>query len=100
VLAEPGQEVEPRHIPLENDTPDSDAAAPANGGLPPSLLVQPYHVAKEQFLARFQEAYMSRLIARAGGNFSKAARLADIDRTTLYRFLEKHSLLRDALADP
>src|SRR5918999_5992269 len=94
VVADPGQEIEPRHIPLENNSSD-DATEPVCAGLPPRLLVQPYHVAKEQCLTLFQDAYMSRLIARAAGNFSRAARLAKIDRATLYRFLEKHNLLSD-----
>ncbi len=99
VVAEPGQEIEPRHIPLESETSEESTGL-VNGCLPARLLTEPYHVAKDKFLAHFQEAYMSRLIARAAGNFSKAARLAEIDRTTLYRFMEKHGLLRDALADP
>jgi DNA-binding NtrC family response regulator len=98
VVADPGQEIEPQHIPLETDAAEEETAL-VNGSLPARLLTEPYHAAKDKFLAHFQEAYMSRLIARAGGNFSKAARLADIDRTTLYRFMEKHGLLRDALAD-
>src|SRR5688572_29150009 len=99
VVADPGQEIEPQHIPHESDASE-EATALVNGCLPARLLTEPYHAAKEKFLAHFQEAYMSRLIARAGGNFSKAARLAEIDRTTLYRFMEKHGLLRDALTDP
>jgi transcriptional regulator of acetoin/glycerol metabolism len=31
---------------------------------------------------------------------SKAARLASIDRTTLYRLLDKHGLQRDELSGP
>ena len=40
----------------------------------------------------------SALTTRAGGNMSKAARLAGIDRTTLYRLMEKHGLRREVLA--
>ena len=35
---------------------------------------------------------------RAGGNLSKAARLARVDRTTFYRLMERHGLQRDLLA--
>jgi transcriptional regulator of acetoin/glycerol metabolism len=36
-------------------------------------------------------------VTRAGGNMSKAARLAGVDRTTLYRLIEKHDLQRDTI---
>ncbi len=98
VLAEPGQEIDPAHIPLASPVP-ADETTPNSCALPARVFSQPYHVAKETCLSHFQEAYMSRLIARAAGNFSKAARIAEIDRATLYRFMDKHDLLRDALAE-
>jgi DNA-binding NtrC family response regulator len=54
-----------------------------------------YHVAKEQVLATFEKNYVTRLVARASGNMSRAARLASVDRTTLYRLLERHGFRRD-----
>jgi len=41
---------------------------------------------------------LARLVVRAGGNMSRAARLASIDRTTLYRLMEKHSFQRVKLS--
>ena len=55
----------------------------------------PYHTAKDRVLAQFEKEYLNRLVARAGGNMSKAARLASIDRTTLYRLMDKHDFQRD-----
>ena len=46
-------------------------------------------------IAHFEREYLVRLTARTGGNMSKAARLAGVDRTTLYRLMEKHGLRRD-----
>ena len=47
----------------------------------------------------FERDYLTRLVARAGGNMSKAARQANIDRTTLYRLMEKHGLQRDEASE-
>jgi DNA-binding NtrC family response regulator len=55
-----------------------------------------YHVAKDQVLATFEKEYVTRLVSRASGNMSRAARLASVDRTTLYRLLERHGFRRDA----
>jgi DNA-binding NtrC family response regulator len=65
---------------------------PANFGLP---MHEAYHVAKDQVLATFEKEYVTRLVSRASGNMSRAARLASVDRTTLYRLLERHGFRRD-----
>jgi DNA-binding NtrC family response regulator len=69
----------------------SDQAA--TFGLP---MHEAYHVAKDQVLATFEKEYVTRLVSRASGNMSRAARLASVDRTTLYRLLERHGFRRDA----
>ena len=55
-----------------------------------------YYDARDQLLARFDRQFLTRVIAHAGGNLSKAARRAGIDRTTFYRLMERHGLQRDA----
>ncbi|HEX9166983.1 MAG TPA: helix-turn-helix domain-containing protein, partial [Gemmatimonadales bacterium] len=66
----------------------------------PSMLPdEAYHFAKDRVIAHFEKEYLTRLIGRAGGNMSKAARLAKVDRTTLYRLMEKHSILREEEAE-
>jgi DNA-binding NtrC family response regulator len=65
---------------------------PASFGLP---MHEAYHVAKDQVLASFEKEYVTRLVSRASGNMSRAARLASVDRTTLYRLLERHGFRRD-----
>ena len=91
ILAQPGAKIQIHHLPLDQEV---DLAAPTNGaGILPSS--DAYHVAKEQVLATFEKNYVTRLVARASGNMSRAARLASVDRTTLYRLFERHGFRRD-----
>jgi DNA-binding NtrC family response regulator len=91
VIAEPGQPVRPEDVPVYDDaTPSS-----AGDGMPIAILTDAYHAAKEKLVAHFEKEYLQRLVVRAGGNMSRAARLANIDRTTLYRLMEKHGFRRD-----
>ena len=59
------------------------------------VMDEAYHAAKDRVVAQFEKEYLTRLVSRAGGNMSKAARLASIDRTTLYRLMDKHAFHRD-----
>ena len=97
VLVEPDQVIQPDDIPLY-DEPQGDAPADAR---PRSVAVsnEPYHVAKDRVVADFEKEYLTSLVARAAGNMSKAARLAGVDRTTLYRLIDKHQLLRGERPD-
>ncbi len=89
VLAEPDQPIGPSDIPIYDD---AEASAER---LPTAQLDGPFHDVKDRVIAQFERDYLTRLVARASGNMSKAARQANIDRTTLYRLMEKHGLQRD-----
>ena len=65
--------------------------------LPSAIMDEQYHIAKELVIAHFEKAYLARLVERSGGNMSKAARLASIDRTTIYRMMDRHHLSRAQL---
>ena len=95
VLAEPGKDIEPADIPLY----ESGGPARQESSVPAGLLDDAYHPAKDKLVAHFEKEYLARLVVRANGNMSRAARLASIDRTTLYRLIEKHSFQRAKLAD-
>lgn len=97
VLAEPGADIKADDIPVYNDVPSTSSSVTA--GLPTSLMSEGYHLAKDKLVAHFEREYLQRLVLRAGSNMSKAARLANIDRTTLYRLMEKHGFRREELAD-
>ncbi len=69
-------------------------ALPADpGGRGPGLEVG-FHRAKEAMVGAFEKDYLSQLLEKCGGNLSKAARVAGLDRTHLYRLLKKHQLWR------
>ena len=91
VLTQPGTTIAAEDIPVsQGQEMSSDQAAAMS--LP---MHEAYHVAKDQVLANFEKEYVTRLVSRASGNMSRAARLARVDRTTLYRLLERHGFRRD-----
>ena len=95
VVAETNHAIGPDDIPISDDVPGPTA----NGtGISPELMLDTYHTAKDRLVAQFEKEYLARLATRAGGNMSRAARLAGIDRTTLYRLMEKHGVNRDELS--
>lgn len=60
-------------------------------------LHEKYHAARDVVLADFEQAYLHHVVRRANGNLSDAAREAGVDRTTLYRLMEKHDLQKEDL---
>jgi DNA-binding NtrC family response regulator len=95
VIAEPGSTVEPSRLPfMATDEPPGVESPPPLGGV---LAEEPYHVARDRILAEFERRYLTALVNSADGNMSKAARLAGVDRTTLYRLMEKHGMQRETI---
>lgn len=95
VLADAGKPLRPDDIPIS----DAGMTVPSQAMVPSAMLDGAYHIAKDRVIAYFEREYLEQLVLRSGGNMSKAARLASIDRTTLYRLMEKHSFRRNELAD-
>ena len=97
VMLEPGQVILPEHVPFGGEPRDTSQADDAEGFVASDVLGQSYHVARDRVIASFERRYLSWLVTRAGGNMSKAARLAGVDRTTLYRLMERHNLQRETV---
>jgi DNA-binding NtrC family response regulator len=100
VLLDPGVEVQPQDIPYD----ESGDLSPSTEGVPSehvvdlrTLRLKSYHVAREEVIALFERHYLTWLIETAGANMSKAAKIAGMDRTTLYRLMERHGIERDTI---
>jgi DNA-binding NtrC family response regulator len=98
VMLEPGQPIQPEDIPFLGET--RAAPVPTDGLMAfpaESEVEESYHSARERVIAAFERRYLTWLVNRVGGNMSKAARVAGVDRTTLYRLMERHGLQRETI---
>src|SRR5437667_2894877 len=94
VLLQPGASVEPENIPFISD----HGSDPELGDLEETADTgEGYYEARDRLLARLARRLLTRVVVRAGGNLSKAARLAKVDRTTFYRLMSRHGLQRNLL---
>jgi DNA-binding NtrC family response regulator len=71
--------------------PSSSRRGPYAG--PPDI-EKPFYDAKKELVDGFEHDYLSALLRWAGGNVSRAARKAGIDRMHLHRLLQQHGLRR------
>jgi transcriptional regulator with GAF, ATPase, and Fis domain len=67
------------------------SAAPSNtsGGPSPVDVRVPFKVAKDALIDGFERAYVAAVLEACGGNMTKAARMACIDRMYLHRLVQK-----------
>ena len=94
VLLDAGAEVRPEDIPFLGHGNGTAEAGELTFDVAPD---ETYHMARERLIGAFERRYLTRLVQLTGGNMSKAARIAGVDRTTLYRLMERHGLRRDLL---
>ncbi|MFC1660773.1 sigma-54-dependent transcriptional regulator [Gemmatimonadota bacterium] len=96
VLALPRSTVQPGEIPFIQEDSASGDWGPGLS-LDQSVFDADYHTARDQVLAQFEREYLEHIVQVAKGNISDAARMAGVDRTTLYRMMERHGTSRDQL---
>jgi DNA-binding NtrC family response regulator len=94
VLAEPGSSIGASDITFVAGAEFENATA--RTAFAPKVMELDYHTAREQVLSEFELNYLMHVVGASGGNISNAARLAGVDRTTLYRLMEKHGVERDS----
>ncbi len=85
-----------RTVVLQSAAPASSRRGSRGPGssVPPARVdvTVPFKVAKETAIDAFERAYLGALLEHAGGNMSKAARTAGMDRMYLHRLTQKHGL--------
>jgi len=98
VLLDPGTEIHPDDIPAVGE---GGAAQGTSCTIPCEVTIdEPYYQARDRLVAEFELQYLTQLINRVRGNMSRAARVANVDRTSLYRLLERHGLHRRVPTPP
>jgi DNA-binding NtrC family response regulator len=55
-----------------------------------------FHEGKQALVDAWEADYLKRLLVRTGGNMSRAARIAGLERAYLYRLVRKHGLRSEA----
>jgi transcriptional regulator with GAF, ATPase, and Fis domain len=82
-----------RSVVLQEALPAGPRRAPTPEATPePEGPTVPFKLAKDAVVDAFERNYLSTLLESCGGNISKAARTAGMDRMYLHRLVQKHGL--------
>jgi DNA-binding NtrC family response regulator len=84
---------EPPRLGEEGSTPPSEGSSSGFPSVPIDTLAErPYKDARGVVLDEFERIYLARLLERAGGNVSNAARIARMNRSYLIQMLKRHQI--------
>jgi DNA-binding NtrC family response regulator len=72
----------------------ADRTGSRDASLAPGSPIRAYHETRERVMARFERDYLTQVLQETQGNVSEAARVAGVNRATLYRILERHGLTK------
>jgi DNA-binding NtrC family response regulator len=72
--------------------PIGTSLPPSTGKHPSAAANLPFRLAKEHAIEEFERRYLAALLADAGGNVSRAARKAQMDRMYLHKLLQRYGL--------
>jgi len=103
VMLRPGAEIQPDAIPVIDGPVPPEDSSESSAAIKDAdnAIAEGYRTARERLLGRFERRFLQQLVTQAGGNVSRAARIARLNRTTLYRLMERYGLQRRLLAsDP
>ncbi|HUF76936.1 MAG TPA: sigma-54 dependent transcriptional regulator [Longimicrobiales bacterium] len=91
VLVEERGEIDAADLPLLE--PKQAGHVPLQGSyMGPGVPLSGYHQTRDRVVARFEREYLRNVLQETEGNVSEAARVAGVNRATLYRMLERHGL--------
>ena len=76
--------------------PELGAAAPVAPNAPAIDLSVPLKIGRERWSDAFERAYLERALERTGGNVSRAAELAGVNRRFVQRAMKRYGLRGDA----
>jgi DNA-binding NtrC family response regulator len=81
-----------RSVVLQSAGPTMRHRAPSSPQIGGVDIRVPFKIAKDAAVDTFERGYLGALLESCGGNMSKAARTAGMDRMYLHRLVQKHGL--------